>query len=223
MPPPALAGERSSRGEVTRLSIHGVQVFENVTIHSEYWLQWGALVGASLVAAITDVRQGRIPNWLTLPLWLFGLARATYLGGVEGFVGAFAVSVLLALPYLLLFLLARGGAGDAKLMGALGAWLSFDEGLIVLCCVATAGMVLALLRMAARHEHRNPLQGMLTSLYLYAAAWSSGAHGWGLLTRPDPDRTEEPPGRLTLPYGMAVFIGVCLGAVGVKLWIGQLG
>ncbi len=187
---------------------------------NELWLQWGALIGASLVAAAVDLRQGRIPNWLTLPLWLLGLARAMYLGGVGDFVGALAVSVLLALPYIALFLLARGGAGDAKLMAAIGAWLSVDEGLIVLCCVATAGMVLALLRIAARRVRQHPLFGMLTS-YLYAAAWSSGVRGWGLLTRSEEGRPQEQAGRLSLPYGLAIFIGVCIGAVGVRLWTGQ--
>ncbi len=187
---------------------------------NELWLQWGALIGASLVAAITDLRHGRIPNWLTLPLWLLGLARATYLGGAGGFGKALEVSVLLALPYLVLFFLAKGGAGDAKLMAALGAWLSLEEGLVVLCCVATAGMILALLTLAARREWRNLLAGLLTSLYLFAAAWGSGARGWGVLLHNDQGPPQEQADRLALPYGMAIFIGVCFGAVGVRLWIG---
>ncbi len=198
-------------------------MFDNVAIQGGYWLQWGALIGASLVAAITDVRQGRIPNRLTLPLWLLGLAKATCLGGAGGLVAALEVSTLLALPYIVLYFLAKGGAGDAKLMAALGAWLSVDEGLIVLCCVATTGMVLAILRLAPSWAPRNPLLGMLTSLYLFAVAWSSGVHGWGLLTHNDQGRTHEQVGRLTLPYGMAIFIGVCIGAVGVRIWIGQGG
>jgi Flp pilus assembly protein protease CpaA len=190
---------------------------------NELWLQWGALIGASLVAAITDLRQGRIPNRLTLPLWLLGLAKATCLEGAGSLVAALEVSVLLALPYIALYFLAKGGAGDAKLMAAIGAWLSVDEGLIVLCCVATTGMVLAILRIAASRARRNPLSGMLTSLYLFAVAWSSGVHGWGLLTRNEEGRTQEQAGPLSLPYGLAIFIGVCIGAVGVKLWIGQGG
>ncbi len=198
-------------------------MFENVTIQSGYWLQWGALIGASLAAAVVDVRQGRIPNWLTLPLWVLGLAKATCLGGAGGFFRALEMSVLLALPYVVLFFLAKGGAGDAKLMGAIGAWLSLDEGLIVLCCVATTGMILAILRIAVSRPCRNPLSSVWTSLYLYTAALSSGVHGWGLLTRNDQGRVQEQTGRLTLPYGMAIFIGVCISAVGVRTWIGQGG
>jgi prepilin peptidase CpaA len=187
---------------------------------NELWLQWGALLGASLVAALTDLRQRRIPNWLTLPLWLLGLARAPYLGGTGGLGGALEVSALLALPYLVLFFLAKGGAGDAKLMAAIGAWLSLDEGLVVLCCVATAGMLLALLTMAARRECRNPLWDLLASLYLLAAAWGSGTRGWGFLLPDDQGPSREQAGPLALPYGVAIFIGVCFGAVGVRLWIG---
>jgi Flp pilus assembly protein protease CpaA len=186
----------------------------------ELWLQWGALIGASLVAALTDLRQGRIPNWLTLPLWALGLARAACLGGAGGFAGALGVSALLALPYVALWVLGKGGAGDAKLMAALGAWLSLDEGLVVLCCVATTGMILALLAMAARREHQSPLWTSLTSLCLFAAVWGSGARTGGLLACDDQGRTPEPANRLTLPYGMAIFIGVCIGALGVRLWIG---
>ncbi len=195
--------------------MHGAQVFDNAVMQNGNWLQWGALIGASLVAALTDLRQGRIPNSVTLPLWLLGLVRAMHLGGAPGFFGALGVSVLLALPYVALWLLARGGAGDAKLMAAIGAWLSLDEGLVVLCCVATTGMILALLVLAARRERPNALGSLLTSLYLSAAAWGSGVHGGGLLARND----QEPAGRAALPYGLAIFIGVCLGAVGVKLWI----
>jgi len=210
-------------GARNRLDRHGVRVFESVTIQGGFWLQWGALIGASLVAAFTDVRQGRIPNWVTLPLWLLGLARATWLGGAAGFVGALEVSVLLAFPYVALYFLGKGGAGDAKLMGGIGAWLSLDEGLVVLGCVATAGMVLAFFRLAPRWARRNPISDLQTSFFLWAAAWSSGARGRGLLTRIDQGRTQEQTGRLTLPYGMAIFIGVCLGAAGVRLWIRQGG
>jgi prepilin peptidase CpaA len=204
-------------------SIPSVQMFENVTIQSGSWLQWGAVIGASLAAAIIDVRRGRIPNWLTLPLWLLGLAKATVLGGAGGLVAALEISALLALPYVVLFFLGKGGAGDAKLMAGIGAWLSLDEGLIVLCCVATTGMVMAVLRMATRRAWRNPFAGMWTSLYLFAAAWGSGARRRGLLAHNDEGRVQEQTGPLALPYGMAIFIGVCLGAVGVRLWIGQIG
>jgi Flp pilus assembly protein protease CpaA len=192
----------------------------NSIVQAEQWLQWGAVLGASLGAAILDVRRGRIPNMLTLSLWLTGLAKAASVGGSAGLGGALELSVLLALPYVALYFLAGGGAGDAKLMGAIGAWLSFEEAVAVFCCVAVTGMVLALLRIAAHRERKNALSNLLASLYLLALAWSTGPRGWKLLTSneqsPSPPRT----GPVTLPYGVAIFIGVCLAAIGAGTWIG---
>lgn len=44
--------------------------------------QWGVVLGASLAAAIMDFRWGRIPNVLTVPLWLVGLVQAADAGGI---------------------------------------------------------------------------------------------------------------------------------------------
>ena len=164
--------------------------------------------------------KGRIPNWLTLPLWLLGLAKAADAGRRAGFVvAALGVSVLLALPYVALCVLAKGGAGDAKLMAAIGGGSPLTRAWSCSAVSPPPGWFWRFSRWRPR-AHQNPLWGLLTWLCLVAAAWSSGTHGWGLLARNDQGRTLEQAGRLTLPYGMAIFIGVCVGAAGVKLWIG---
>lgn len=76
--------------------------------------QWGAAIGASLAAALLDLKTQRIPNWLTLPLAAVGLAVAGWAGGLPGAGHAMAASLLVALPYMVLFFLGQGGAGDAK-------------------------------------------------------------------------------------------------------------
>lgn len=80
------------------------------------------------VAAFTDHRTGRIPNALTVPAFLAGLA----LGGDVALAG---MAACLGAP---LFLFARGrlGAGDVKLLGALGALLGARDG-VTLELVAT--------------------------------------------------------------------------------------
>jgi prepilin signal peptidase PulO-like enzyme (type II secretory pathway) len=92
-------------------------------ITEEALFQWGVVFGTSLAAAIFDLRSKRIPNALTIPLLVAGLVWATWIGGLSGLGNAAAACFLLALPYVFLFLFAKGGAGDAKLMGAIGAWL----------------------------------------------------------------------------------------------------
>ena len=76
----------------------------------------------ALVAAWTDFRTRRIPNWLTVPALLIGLAANIALNGWTGFKASLlgvALGLLLLLPFVLLRSL---GAGDWKLAGALGAF-----------------------------------------------------------------------------------------------------
>jgi Flp pilus assembly protein protease CpaA len=181
--------------------------------------EWGAVIGASLVAAYCDVRAHRMPNWLTLPLAVAGIAYAAGLDGFNGLGESIGTWLVLALPYILLFVLGRGGAGDAKMMGAIGAWLGFRDGLVVLCCVAAIGGALGLLRLAAHRQRRTLFRNLITSLYIYGIAFAGGRRGWELLRAGPEEQAQGPPGLLVIPYGIAIFVGVCLGAVVVQLWI----
>ena len=76
----------------------------------------------SVVAGWTDLRSRRIPNWLTVPGLLVGLAANSVLsgwGGLKASLLGAAVGLALLLPFVLLRSL---GAGDWKLAGSLGAF-----------------------------------------------------------------------------------------------------
>ncbi|MGA2744701.1 MAG: prepilin peptidase [Candidatus Sulfotelmatobacter sp.] len=76
----------------------------------------------SLAAGWTDLRSRRIPNWLTVPGLLTGVAANTVLGGWSGLKTSL-LGALVGLALLLPFVLLRSlGAGDWKLAGALGAF-----------------------------------------------------------------------------------------------------
>jgi prepilin peptidase CpaA len=81
----------------------------------------GLAVALAVIAGYTDWRSRRIPNWLTIPALVIGIAANTAAGGWSGLktslLGA-ALGLLLLLPFVLLRSL---GAGDWKLAGALGA------------------------------------------------------------------------------------------------------
>src|SRR4029453_8844005 len=91
-----------------------------------------------------DVRTRTIPNRLTGPALLIGVAVHFALGGPPGAVdalfGALAAGALLFPGWLLKFM----GAGDVKLMAAVGAWLGHPGGLIAAVVALIAGGVLAL-------------------------------------------------------------------------------
>lgn len=87
----------------------------------------GAVVLAWLVVlAAYDIRERRLPNWLTLPGAVVILSVATAVGrGLPALLGALALFVV----YLVAHLLAGVGAGDVKLavgVGALTAAFGFD-------------------------------------------------------------------------------------------------
>ena len=76
-----------------------------------------------LVAAVSDFRIQTIPNWLTFSAVVVGFACHTGMNGFTGFLFSLQ-GVLLGLGSLMLFYLAAGmGAGDVKLMGAVGGLL----------------------------------------------------------------------------------------------------
>ena len=83
------------------------------------------LAGAVLLASIaawTDIRSRRIPNWLTVPGAVVGLAANVVLYRWVG-LKASLLGIGLGLALLLPFVLLRSlGAGDWKLAGALGAF-----------------------------------------------------------------------------------------------------
>lgn len=179
-------------------------------------LQWGVVIGASLLAVAGDVRNRRIPNALTFPLLAIGLIWATWRGGAFGLAEAAGACLLLAVPYVLLFVFAGGGAGDAKLMGAIGTWLGFEQSVIVLLCVASAGIVLALAKAVKERRLKVVLTNVLISFYTFALCVAGG--GKPSLADAGGEIDTEASDRLDVPYGVAIATGACLAAAVVGLW-----
>ncbi len=182
--------------------------------HAVPAVQWGTALGASLAAAVFDARSRRIPNLLTGSLLLSGLVHAAIVAGGAGLADAAAATVLLALPYVILFACAGGGAGDAKLMGGIGAWLGLVNGTVALCAVCLCGIVMALLWAASRRR----LAEVRSSVMLLARGVAQPLFGVGSLRdvpalMPSPDECQK------MPYGPAICAGVAVAAAGTHLWI----
>lgn len=74
-------------------------------------------------AAAVDFRKHRIPNYLTVPTALLGLAYHSFAPFGFGVTSALAGFTLGFLLLLLPWCLGGGGMGDVKLLAALGSWL----------------------------------------------------------------------------------------------------
>lgn len=120
----------------------------------ESWVIAGAtpvLAVALLVIALIDLRQLRIPDWLSLPLVAAGLGVAVLRSGVwwgDHLIGTLAGYGALA-AFGAIFFRLRGvdglGLGDAKLFAAAGAWLGWQDLPAVLLIAALGGLGFAAL------------------------------------------------------------------------------
>ena len=137
-----------------------------------------ALGWTLLTLAWIDARTFRLPDLLTLPLILAGLAEAAWLAPDDLADRALAAG----LAYGVLFLLAWGyrivrkreglGMGDAKLLAAAGAWL----GVAPMPWVAVGGSLLALLWAAVLRLRGTRLTATLRlpfGPFLAAAFWGA--------------------------------------------------
>ncbi|MBO9541307.1 prepilin peptidase [bacterium] len=155
---------------------------------------WG-LIPVLLVAVYTDWRWHRIYNWLTFPAFFAGLILSVIMGGVPGLLSSLAGAGIALVVFLFLYLFAKMGAGDLKLMVAIGAWIGYPLILTALVDVALAGGVISLL-FALRY---GALKKVLRNIYFFMLSlFTPGAKPDAML-----GTSALPP----FPYGVAIAAG----------------
>lgn len=184
-----------------------------------HWI-WAGLSLACLVATVTDLRSMRIPNWLTLPLLATGLAFAVSTGGWDGLRSALAGAAMAGGIYILAYAMAGGGAGDAKLMLALGSWLDFSQAAVLVLAVALAGflwaMIVVIRRGSLRDIPAHILGGLGLTYFQFRATLAGRAYHIGGSSS---DVSEQPatPARKRpkhwYPYAPAILLGT------ISAWI----
>lgn len=96
------------------------------------WLLPAVAVMTGLIAAVTDLRTGRIPNWLTLSASILGVVGSGISQGVRGLVLSLLGAVFCGAVPGIVYKASAGrgiGGGDIKLFIALGALLGPTQGL----------------------------------------------------------------------------------------------
>jgi prepilin peptidase CpaA len=106
-----------------------------------------------LVAAFFDARTRRIPNWLTVSGVLAGLALNTFLyPGLSGLWFALKGLIVAFAIYLALHLVRAMGAGDVKLMAAVGSITGAGDWFGIFLITAVVGGILAIVMSIAKRR-----------------------------------------------------------------------
>jgi prepilin peptidase CpaA len=166
----------------------------------------GSLLCAS-IGSVHDVRERRIPNRITGPAILAGLTLHTIYRGWGGLADS-ALAGLIAGGIFLIFFLAGGmGAGDVKLMAAVGCFAGLSSLRMVVIATVAAGAVFALVVGIYNGRLRETLRNV-GALLLH--------HGQqGLTPHPDLNLTNDKT--LRLPFALPIAVG-CLFTLCTLAW-----
>jgi len=107
------------------------------------------------VAAFYDIRSRRIPNWLVLTGIIVGFVFNSYMSGISGFGRAAAGLGLGFILYFPLYLLRARGAGDVKLLAAVGSISGAGNCFWIFLLTAVLGGLIALVMLLFRGRLRH--------------------------------------------------------------------
>ena len=154
----------------------------------------------ALVASVFDVRSRRIPNFLTMPAFVFGLLLHLILGGWKQMLLAFAAGLICGVIFLVFYIAGGMGAGDVKLIMAVGCIAGFSHIAYLLALTAISGGAMALILALSR--------GKLKETLFNVGAIAKHHKEQGL--QPHPDLNVQNNATLRLPYALAIAGGSLL-------------
>ena len=161
-------------------------------------LIWSLTGGALLLAAMGwDVKTHRIPNGLVATGLVLGLLIAMLPGGLGLMPALYGGLVGLAV-YLPLYFLRILGAGDVKLLAAVGVYVGFPNVMGVALLTALIGMVLSVLIALRHHQLQHMVKQVYQGLVGFVFQMASGGRPrqWVMVVGPH-----------RLPYALAMAMG----------------
>ncbi|HEV2619345.1 MAG TPA: A24 family peptidase [Acidobacteriaceae bacterium] len=164
------------------------------------WMYPAIAAACSMAGSVFDVKSRRIPNYITFPSILAGLAMHLALGGWRQLLSSLAAGLICGLALLAFYIAGGMGAGDVKLMTAVGciAGLPYVAYLLILTAICGGAMaiLLALFRGSLRQTIWN-----VGSIAAHHAQQGFEAH---------PELNLSNPNTLRLPYALAIAGGSLL-------------
>lgn len=163
---------------------------------------YALLLPILIIACVIDIRNHRIPNWLTLSAALIGIMYCMATAGLHGLPSSLA-GMGLGLAVLLPFYMFGGmGAGDVKLMGAIGALIGPKAVLSAFVCTALVGGIYAIILLG--------VYGCLRQTFFRYGVMLKALCCAGDFAYIRPSEKESKP---LLCYGVAIAVGTFLSLI----------
>ena len=168
------------------------------------WL--AAALTSSLIGSVHDLRHRRIPNLLTGPSLLVAMLVHFVVGGWSSMFLSVCAGLLAGFTTLIFYLVKGMGAGDVKLMTAIGCWVGLRALPQVFFAIAVTSLIWATL-LLIRHQRTSELFRNLCSLARHHR------HN-GLL--PHSTLNIQAPGNPSIPFAVPIACG-CLFALCIQI------
>lgn len=170
-------------------------------------------IGVTVAATLMDLSSRRIPNYLTVTAALVGLSGQMALSGLPGFwdgLAGMGVAILLFFPF---FMVRWMGAGDVKLLMAIGVTLGWRMELLVSVGSLMVGLITSLAFLMLKGE-----------LWTYLKRY--GLMLRGLLTTGQlvyiPPLSHE-AANIRFPYALAIAMGTFFAVFTPASWLASMG
>lgn len=151
----------------------------------------------AMIGAATDIKNRKIPNLLTGPAFLLGLVLHLSLDGWHGLWTAFVAGLICGTIFLVFYLAGGMGAGDVKLITAVGCICGLPNiSYLLVMTVLTGGAMAVVLAV---------MRGRLKETLSNVGALASHHAQQGLT--PHPEHNVRNSSTLRLPYGLAIAAG----------------
>jgi len=163
-------------------------------------------------AVFFDITQKRIPNFITFPAMLVGLILNIIMNGLNGFLFSFYGFIIGLVIFFIPFVFGLMGAGDVKLMAAIGTIKGFKFTFSSILFAAIAGMIVTFCYLVYKKKlfsyFRKYLVIIAEMILKYIYFSNKNVIGNKLRKFAYPKETEYNLNeKLYIPYGLAIALG----------------